>query len=602
MQLLGPGPRKARSVFRLRNVRVAVDSSTVEDVVNEGGFDALVSSDDASLAMQAGVAKSIREAAGDMVRDELARIQPAQLGDVLVTSAGQFPARFIFHAVTTDLEREVKSTESTIRSIGRLLFRRCEDLGVGKIAIPAIAVDEGELLANRSSRLILESLAQHANQPTRLKEVVFCLPDRRVRLEFLSELRAALGSDYDDRVPALEQRWTGTAFGTPLRGKDADPGDEDDEDEDDEDGDVEDGDVEDGDVEDGGLEDKSKAPAPGTVATSRPPDGGSIRNLLATLRSLVPGDPLRGVEAERYAPPSAKLDGVRDPVTSSLQATVAPGIASAIRQAESNTTRPLLKQRYVLLEEVGRGAMGVVHLAWDLVLRQTVAIKSLQPGVAVSPSLIDRLRSEAGLQMRLAHPGIVRLFHFEPVAGTTGPFIVMEYVPWVTAERWLADAGSEGLPPRAVLRIGERLCDAIETAHAAGVLHLDIKPSNIFVDPAGEQPKLADFGIATSLGPIRQDALVTRLVGTPAYMAPEQTTRGAKVGPWTDVYLLAGTLWELVTGRKASDDNDDYGEPDTVAALAVLRRGLAESIAERPQDARAFRSLLAAAFQGLQLA
>ena len=80
-------------------------------------------------------------------------------------------------------------------------------------------------------------------------------------------------------------------------------------------------------------------------------------------------------------------------------------------------------------------------------------------------------------------------------------------------------------------------------AHDAGVLHLDIKASNIFVDPAGDQPKLGDFGIATALGPKHHDALVTRLVGTPGYMAPEQKALGAKVGPWTDVYQLAATLW-----------------------------------------------------------
>ena len=77
-------------------------------------------------------------------------------------------------------------------------------------------------------------------------------------------------------------------------------------------------------------------------------------------------------------------------------------------------SRPLLNNRYVLLEEIGRGGMGIVYLAWDVVLRHVVAIKALRPTDAVSPDRIERLRHEAALQLRLSHPGIVRLFHFEP--------------------------------------------------------------------------------------------------------------------------------------------------------------------------------------------
>ncbi len=274
-------------------------------------------------------------------------------------------------------------------------------------------------------------------------------------------------------------------------------------------------------------------------------------------------------------------------------------MAVVVGRVPHGASRPLLNHRYVLLEEIGRGGMGIVYLAWDLVLRQTVAIKMLRPGGPVSAKDIDGLRQEAALQMRLTHEGIVRIFHFEPMGALHGPFLVMEYVPWVTGEKWIADAGSDGLPARAVLHVGQRLCEALASAHDAGVLHLDIKPSNVFVDPAGEQPKLSDFGIATALAPTRSDVLVTRLVGTPAYMAPEQSTRGAKVGPWTDVYLLAGTLWELVTGHKASEKRDESAEPVTAAALAALREGLAASSDERPRNIRAFRSRLAAAFDGL---
>jgi serine/threonine-protein kinase len=168
------------------------------------------------------------------------------------------------------------------------------------------------------------------------------------------------------------------------------------------------------------------------------------------------------------------------------------------------------------------------------------------------------------------------------------------YVPWFTAERWIAEAGSQGLSPYAVLHLGTRLCEALASAHASGVLHLDVKPSNIFVDPAGDQAKLADFGIARTVASTRAEALVTRLVGTPAYMAPEQTNRGSKVGPWTDVYLLAGTLCELITGHKPAERIGQRGEPAGAAALTVLERGLSAAVDDRPKDAKMFGSLLAA--------
>jgi serine/threonine-protein kinase len=250
------------------------------------------------------------------------------------------------------------------------------------------------------------------------------------------------------------------------------------------------------------------------------------------------------------------------------------------------------------LEELGCGGMGMVHLAWDLVLRHVVAIKTLRRTEIISRDRIERLRREAALQMRLCHPGIVRLLHFEPWEASVGPYLLMEYVPWATGDRWLAEAGTQGLPPLAVIQVGIKLCEALAFAHDAGVLHLDIKPSNVYVDPGGQQPKLGDFGIATAMGSHRSDAFVTRLIGTPGYMAPEQKALGERVGPWTDVYQLAATLWELITGERVSKGaTPSIIEGPCGVWLPILRQGLAECIDRRVGEARTFGALLTDALE-----
>jgi serine/threonine protein kinase len=169
----------------------------------------------------------------------------------------------------------------------------------------------------------------------------------------------------------------------------------------------------------------------------------------------------------------------------------------------------------------------------------------------------------------------------------------MEYVPWFSGERWLAEAGLDGLPEHAVLSIGIKLCEALACAHAANVLHGDIKPSNVFVDPAAERAKLADFGIARVVGTHEQHALVTSLAGTPAFMAPEQKVRGARLGPWTDVYLLGRTLAAFLDPVKALRDTG----PNSVAivsrkGLAAIKAALADRPEGRPKTAAEFGQLL----------
>lgn len=249
----------------------------------------------------------------------------------------------------------------------------------------------------------------------------------------------------------------------------------------------------------------------------------------------------------------------------------------------------MLARRYVLLEELGRGGFGVVHLSWDLVLRRVVAIKQLRSDRALS----ELLRREAAIALELAHDCIVRTHHFEPETDDAPAFIVMEYVPWPTAERWLANSGDRLPPPDVVAELGLKVCDALEYAHSRQVLHLDLKPANLFVDVAAERMKLADFGlarVATREGRVLPESAS----GTPAYMAPEQRVNGARVTPATDCYQLGATLWDLLLGETPGSG---CVVPDAIDAarrrvLLAIRPTLAQESRDRPQTAAALRELL----------
>ncbi len=199
---------------------------------------------------------------------------------------------------------------------------------------------------------------------------------------------------------------------------------------------------------------------------------------------------------------------------------------------------------YELVEELGRGGMGVVFRARQLSLKREVAIKMLLRGQLASPDDKARFLHEAESVARLNHPAIVPVYEVGEEEGRL--FFSMKYVSGETLSRRLA-AGP--LPPRETARILAAVCRAVHYAHREGVLHRDLKPSNIIVDDQDE-PHVSDFGLAR---PIAGAADLTRtgaVLGTPAYMAPEQAAgnRG-QVGPQSDVYSLGTILYHMLTGR-----------------------------------------------------
>ncbi len=201
---------------------------------------------------------------------------------------------------------------------------------------------------------------------------------------------------------------------------------------------------------------------------------------------------------------------------------------------------------YELLEELGRGGMGVVYRAWQPRLERSVALKLLLAGPFASPEFSERFRREALMAARLHHPGIAAIHEAGEQDGQA--YYTMELVEG----RTLAALIRDGLPPpREAAALLEKTARAVAHAHAQGVLHRDLKPSNILIAADG-QPKVADFGLARVVQNADAAAdgltLSTALLGSPPYMAPEQAEGHAAVET-TDVYALGAVFYELLTGR-----------------------------------------------------
>ena len=206
----------------------------------------------------------------------------------------------------------------------------------------------------------------------------------------------------------------------------------------------------------------------------------------------------------------------------------------------------LVGGRYRLAERIGAGAMGVVWRAHDERLGRTVALKQLVLpaglGAAEAAEAVERVMREGRIAARLHHPNAIGVFDVTDHDGT--PWLVMEYLASRSLATVLAEYGP--LPPRDVAEIGRQLADALAAAHAAGIVHRDIKPGNVLLGDGGVA-KLTDFGISRA----KDDVTVTQtgvLAGTPAYLAPE-VARGADPSQAADVFALGATLYTAVEGQ-----------------------------------------------------
>ncbi len=199
--------------------------------------------------------------------------------------------------------------------------------------------------------------------------------------------------------------------------------------------------------------------------------------------------------------------------------------------------------KYQIETLVGRGGMAAVYRAHDTVLNRSVAIKVLEPALAIDPTAVERFRREAVTAANLEHQSIVRVFDVQEEGGLH--FIAMRYVQGTTLRNILRDNGP--LPLDAIVNILKPVAAALHYAHQRGVIHRDVKPGNILVEPDGTV-LLTDFGIARAADSSQVALTATgQVMGTADYLAPEQIS-GRPADPRSDIYSLGVVLYEMLTG------------------------------------------------------
>jgi len=223
-------------------------------------------------------------------------------------------------------------------------------------------------------------------------------------------------------------------------------------------------------------------------------------------------------------------------------------VPTEVRAAGGDQLRPgaTFAGRYEVKEILGAGGMGVVYRAFDRELQEPVAIKTLRPeAMAGGTVALDRFKQEIRLARRIAHRNVVRTYDLGEQNGVY--YLTMEYVEGTSLKQLIVSRGK--LPVAVALTVGKQLCRALEVAHAEGVIHRDIKPQNIVVEPSGFL-KVMDFGIARLANPPQGKGLTEAgtSIGTPDYMSPEQLA-GAELDQRSDLYAAGVVLFECVTGR-----------------------------------------------------
>jgi eukaryotic-like serine/threonine-protein kinase len=273
------------------------------------------------------------------------------------------------------------------------------------------------------------------------------------------------------------------------------------------------------------------------------------------------------------------------------------------------STGRVVAGRYLLQNTIGRGAMGTVWRARDTVLARDVAVKEVRlrgpvPAGSVMTEetriLYERTLREARTAARLNHPAVVTIFDVVEADGS--PWIVMELVDARSLDQVLTEDGP--LRPAQAADLGRRVLGALACAHAAGILHRDVKPSNVLLGP-DDRAVLTDFGIATLEG----DSGLTQagmVMGTPGFTAPERI-RGDPASPASDLWSLGATLYAAVEGRGPFDDrgnsiailaaiaNEEAPRPRTAGPLRPVIEALLHRNPRARPDAAAVGRLLAAA-------
>jgi serine/threonine protein kinase len=255
------------------------------------------------------------------------------------------------------------------------------------------------------------------------------------------------------------------------------------------------------------------------------------------------------------------------------------------------TERPIemLAERYAFEEELGRGGCGMVWRALDTVLERTVAVKILRPTLAEDPVFAERLAADTSAAARVSAPAFVRLLEIGTDRGVS--YLVREHVEGESLRARLDRSGPLGTSE--AVRLGAEVLAALAAAHAAGVLHLDVKPENILLGSDGAV-RVADLGVGAAIRASRPSDAAELLAPTP--QPPELTDPSATPDARTDVYLTGALLFQTLTGRLAAGTRSPRALRDEIPRRvdAAVARSLAPDPAERFADAETFAEALGA--------
>lgn len=239
-----------------------------------------------------------------------------------------------------------------------------------------------------------------------------------------------------------------------------------------------------------------------------------------------------------------------------------------MRMEAAESTGPMQYGRYRIVKELGKGSMGVVYQAHDPQIDRPVALKVLRPDRVGSEAFVQRFLKEAKAVGRLSHPNIVVVYDIGEDHGTV--YISMEFLEGRPLSELLK---ARSLSLSQALKIAVQVSDGLDYAHSKGIVHRDIKPSNIIVQPDG-RVKITDFGIARIQDPLAtQQTQAGEILGTPAYMAPEQVL-GQPVDGRADLFSLGVILYEMTAGQR----------PFTGESLMTMFRSITEDTPREPLE------------------
>jgi tRNA A-37 threonylcarbamoyl transferase component Bud32 len=325
---------------------------------------------------------------------------------------------------------------------------------------------------------------------------------------------------------------------------------------------------------------------------------------------------LRGIAVQMGV--ALDLSRLRKQVTQSSAATAA-GAAAGAGQAftptvivggggpSTITVGALVDGKYRVDAIIGQGGMGAVFKAWDVRLERPVAIKVVRADLISDPDSRMRFRRESQIVARLQHPSIVTVYDYGNLADGAA-FLVMEFVPGEDLRHLLKREGR--LEPARMSSLMHGICGGVDIAHKSGIFHRDLKPENILLPQGGTGPKVVDFGVAkltqTGTGEGGTMSVVGTVVGTPAYMSPEQL-RGEAVDARADVFSLGVMAYEMLTARLPYTGGSLFdigmkqveGKIDTsgldAGVAEVIRAAIAYEKDKRPDSALALADALRAA-------